>query len=1112
MKKTTRIFGILLIAAMLLGLLAMTASAATVERMDGFTVKVTDLVYTTDGSSISSANFHSISYKVVNSTTIRFTYSVWLYEGAGSGGSSRADQTATLNNYSCTEDIDVKIPMTYSNGGGKRNWTYNLSVTKAAGHIYTNACDTSCNVCGETRTITHNYNNGICTVCGEVCKHTEVSANGLCAECKMSFVASVNGTYFTSIDEAFALANETADAKLVLLQDVVISQVEMKGTFTLDLNGHTLGSVDDYQYSLNITGGHLTIQDSVGTGAILANAKDSFIGVYNSASFTVTGGTFSEVIANTSGSVTVTGGKFVEFSTQGSGTKASSGGEFGVLWTNPNPIEAYLATDYFVYNENGEPVNVCETRIVYNVTVRKGADLKYAVVTANNTAYTGLAQKPTVTVAVAGRELPADKFSASYADNIEMGTGTVTVTGNAPYSGTNSTTFEITKGNLAVATNPETTYEFGAAAGDEVYGGKVVIEGNESAVITGTWAWVKQGQTAVFTPAAEFENLFNELTNVNVTHVVTPATPVIEVITPSPSIMPGMAIRMSVVVKNPHNGELTDLPTAFRVTYKIGENGTPVTVSGLEFTLPAATALGETVYVWVENVAVDGKYAVATSTNTIELAVGQVDYTKNIDEVKAALQAEIDALEEIIAALEETHGADVTALQERVAALEAAVAALDSTYATDEALNAAVTTLNERIDGLSDEIEALANVYATIEALNAAKQELQEAINNNETDIEAKVAALTEALEKAQTALENAYKAADATLKSELEALIATTKTELNAAIEKVKSDLQKELADAVAKLNAADKENADALAAAIEELNKAIEAAKKFATDEDAKLKEALEKADAALDAAIKQVQDNLDKAVEDLNAADKENADALAAAIEELNKAIEAAQAAAEAGDAAIRNELASAKASLNASINAVARDLAAAKSSLMSAINSGDAALSKKIEALDAALTAAIAANAAADEATKAELTALIQETNAALQAAIDKVAADLAAAEVALNKAIANGDKALDEKIAALNTALEAAIAASNAADETLTAEMNKAVDALNKAIAQVQKNLDDAKAELVAKDEVMTAELERLNTFVIVVCVIAGTALCGCGVLVYFVFFGKRKLI
>ena len=1047
MKKTTRIFGILLIAAMLLGLLAMTASAATVERMDGFTVKVTDLVYTTDGSSISSANFHSISYKVVNSTTIRFTYSVWLYEGAGSGGSSRADQTATLNNYSCTEDIDVKIPMTYSNGGGKRNWTYNLSVTKAAGHIYTNACDTSCNVCGETRTITHNYNNGICTVCGEVCKHTEVSANGLCAECKMSFVASVNGTYFTSIDEAFALANETADAKLVLLQDVVISQVEMKGTFTLDLNGFTLNSTDNYQYSLYVTGGHLTIQDSVGTGAILANAKESFIGVYNSASFTVTGGTFSEVMANTSGSVTVTGGKFVEFSTQGSGTKSISGGEFGVLWTNPNPIEAYLATDYFVYNENGEPVNVCETRIVYNVTVRKGADLKYAVVTANNTAYTGLAQKPTVTVAVAGRELPADKFSASYADNIEMGTGTVTVTGNAPYSGTNSTTFEITKGNLAVATNPETTYEFGAAAGDEVYGGKVVIEGNESADITGTWAWVKQGQTAVFTPAAEFENLFNELTNVNVTHVVTPATPVIEVITPSPSIMPGMAIRMSVVVKNPHNGELTDLPTAFRVTYKIGENGTPVTVSGLEFTLPAATALGETVYVWVENVAVDGKYAVATSTNTIELAVGQVDYTKNIDEVKAALQAEIDALEEIIAALEETHGADVTALQERVAALEAAVAALDSTYATDEALNAAVTTLNERIDGLSDEIEALANVYATIEALNAAKQELQEAINNNETDIEAKVAALTEALEKAQTALENAYKAADATLKSELEALIAATKTELNAAIEKVKSDLQKELADAVAKLNAADKENADALAAAIEE-----------------------------------------------------------------LNKAIEAAQAAAEAGDAAIRNELASAKASLNASINAVARDLAAAKSSLMSAINSGDAALSKKIEALDAALTAAIAANAAADEATKAELTALIQETNAALQAAIDKVAADLAAAEVALNKAIANGDKALDEKIAALNTALEAAIAASNAADETLTAEMNKAVDALNKAIAQVQKNLDDAKAELVAKDEVMTAELERLNTFVIVVCVIAGTALCGCGVLVYFVFFGKRKLI
>ena len=513
MKKTTRIFSILLIAAMLLGVLAMTASAATVERMDGFTVKVTDLVYTTDGSSISSANFSSISYKVVNSTTIRFTYSVWLYEGAGSSGSSRADQTATLNNYSCTEDIDVKIPMTYSNGGGKRNWTYNLSVTKAAGHIYTNACDTSCNVCGETRTITHNYNNGTCTVCGEVCKHTEVSANGLCAECKMSFVASVNGTYFTSIDEAFALANETADAKLVLLQDVVISQVEMKGTFTLDLNGHTLGSVDDYQYSLNITGGHLTIQDSVGTGAILVNAKDSFIGVYNDASFTVTGGTFGKVIANTSGSVTVTGGKFREFEVMGSGTKSISGGEFGTLWTNPNPIEAYLATDCFVYNAQGEPVNVCELRKMENVTVRKGADLKYAVVTANNVAYTGLAQQTTVTVTIAGRELSADKVSASYANNINIGTATVTVTGQDPYSGTNSTTFEITKGSLKVVTNPETTYEFGDVATDKaVTGGKVVAVGNDAMTVTGTWVWIVPGETARFTPNEQYIDLFEALT------------------------------------------------------------------------------------------------------------------------------------------------------------------------------------------------------------------------------------------------------------------------------------------------------------------------------------------------------------------------------------------------------------------------------------------------------------------------------------------------------------------------------------------------------------------------------------------------------------------------
>ena len=480
---------------------------------------------------------------------------------------------------------------------------------------------------------------------------------GRCLVCGTQAAATVNGEYFIDIDTAFAQANATNGATLKLLTNVTLSKVEMKGTFTLDLNGFTLNSADNYQYSLYVTAGHLTIQDSVGTGAILTNAKDSFIGVYNSASFTVTGGTFGKVIANVSGAVTVTGGKFEVLDISGNGTKSISGGEFGTLWCTSTPLENCLVEDYYIYNASGELVDTRAIRRIENVTVRKGADLKYAEIILEYTEnpYTALAKMPTVTVTINGRTVAASHYDVSYADNTNIGTATVTVTGKGIYSGENTAAFTITKGSLQVVTNPETTYEFGATYTDVITGGKVVIVGNESAVITGTWTWVEAGNTALFTPDAQYEGMFEELTNVSVTHVVTAAAPVIEVITPSPSIMPGMAIRMSVVVKNPHNGELTDLPTAFRVTYRIGENGSPVTVDGLEFTLPTSgLVLGDKVYVTVENVAVDGKYSVATSVNTIELAVGQVDYSAPIEDLEERIgeaEAAITDIETAIAQL-----------------------------------------------------------------------------------------------------------------------------------------------------------------------------------------------------------------------------------------------------------------------------------------------------------------------------------------------------------------------------------------------------------------------------------------------------------------------------
>lgn len=933
---------------------------------------------------------------------------------------------------------------------------------------------------------------------------------GRCLVCGTQAAATVNGEYFIDIDTAFAQANATNGATLKLLTNVTLSKVEMKGTFTLDLNGFTLNSADNYQYSLYVTAGHLTIQDSVGTGAILTNAKDSFIGVYNSASFTVTGGTFGKVIANVSGAVTVTGGKFEVLDISGNGTKSISGGEFGTLWCTSTPLENCLVEDYYIYNASGELVDTRAIRRIENVTVRKGADLKYAEIILEYTEnpYTALAKMPTVTVTINGRTVAASHYDVSYTDNTNVGTATVTVTGKGIYSGENTAAFTITKGSLKVVTNPETTYEFGDVATDKaVTGGKVVIVGNESAVIPGTWAWIVPGETAQFTPDAQYIDLFEALTEaMTVTHVVTPASPVIEVVTPSPSIMPGMAIRMGVVVKNPYNGELTDLPTAFRVTYKIGENGTPVTVSGLEFTLPTTgVALGDKVYVTVENVAVSGKYAVAVSTNTIELAVGQVDYT-----------AAINALEEQIAALKAEHGTDVSELEAALEALRQQLAALNDTYATDEELAAAVQTINNTISELTNRITTLENTYATKAELEAAIAELNAAIAAGDATSAEALAAAVENLEQklaaAVAALEKAYQDADTALKTELEALIADTKTALETAIAALEdrmtaaegniTQLQADLAAAIAELETAIATNSgdiDALEAAVAALEQALSdaidelkglisaaetAAKAYADEQDAALRTALETminearttleaAIAALDARVTKneadiaaLQADLTKAIEDLNKAiadgDAANAKALEEAVAQLTRLLNEAIAKLEQADAenkaTLEKMIIQARTALEEAIAQLRADLEQAVEDLENADKANAEALAEAVKNLTTAIEAAEAAAAAEDAAIRSELVA----AKASLQSAIVTLRNELYSIRSELLTLMTDKDAVLDGKIADLAATLEAAVAALEAADEAVKAELTAAIDAaksaLTAAIEQVAADL------------------------------------------------------
>ncbi len=663
-------------------------------------------------------------------------------------------------------------------------------------------------------------------------------------------------------------------------------------------------------------------------------------------------------------------------------------------------------------NHTGGNYSALGTFIIDTCTICSGS-AGTATVRAQNAAYNG---KPyNAAEVIASGTLEANAWTLIYADENTDNMSQVSYPGNYMVRITLdgfsvSAAFEIAKGSLKVEAAPETTYEFGDTyVGKEITGGKVVIVGNESAVIPGTWAWVGDTTTATFTPDAEYADLFETLTDAyDVTVKVTASVPSITLVSPSPSIMPEMNILMTVEAKNIYDESLTDLPTAFRIYYKIGEDGAPVGTDGLKFAIPTGVTIGEIVYVWVENVAVNGKYK-ATVSNTVELLVGQVDYTEAIENATAELKALIE---------EKADKATVNAAIEELENLIVVAEAAANQYA-DNKDAALKTELETAIEGAKTQ---LINGYTA--AIDVAKTELETLIEEkaDKATVNAAIEELENLIVVAEAAANEYADNKDAALKTELETAIAVAKTELingyTAAIDAAKTELN---AAIILKADTA------TLNEKVEALNKAIEAAEaaanEYADNKDAALKAELNTAIAgAKDEAVKYTDEVLNIAKDELNAAIENGDNALDEKILNLSTALDNAKKTLEAADLAnkqaLQQEIDSAEDALKISINKVAANLDQAKKDLTNAINTGDKDLDEKIAELDKALDDAKAALEAADKDNKAALEAVIAEGNSALDAAVKKVAKDLAA----LEKELEAKDAELTEKTEALTVAL------------------------------------------------------------------------------------------
>ena len=115
-------------------------------------------------------------------------------------------------------------------------------------------------------------------------------------------------TPYRNFEKALTAAQEQGGT-LTLLNDVTTTPTDINsGTFTLDLNGHTLTS--GYNATLVVRGGSLTIQDSKGGGVISSTISDGNAVWCGDGNVTILGGSFPSALYWESGTVSLQGGAF----------------------------------------------------------------------------------------------------------------------------------------------------------------------------------------------------------------------------------------------------------------------------------------------------------------------------------------------------------------------------------------------------------------------------------------------------------------------------------------------------------------------------------------------------------------------------------------------------------------------------------------------------------------------------------------------------------------------------------------------------------------------------------------------------------------------------------
>ena len=130
------------------------------------------------------------------------------------------------------------------------------------------------------------------------------------ANASASLTVDGTETHYGTFEEALTAAQEQGGTLTLLSNVNLVAQVYVNsGTFTLNLNGHTLTSADFNTMIVN--GGSMTIRDSKGNGVISNTSSDDIAVFCYGGNVTILGGSFpSKLHWEESGTVSLQGGAF----------------------------------------------------------------------------------------------------------------------------------------------------------------------------------------------------------------------------------------------------------------------------------------------------------------------------------------------------------------------------------------------------------------------------------------------------------------------------------------------------------------------------------------------------------------------------------------------------------------------------------------------------------------------------------------------------------------------------------------------------------------------------------------------------------------------------------